>query len=120
MLKQSGQCMREAVNAMEMSSRNSHSIEAMGMLSNVRKVWHEKNRKALDYQCISSYRNGVISNISAFARSIIQMCVTGFGAYVVVSTMGVKMSTGGMIASSILVGKALAPFNNFVGLWKYQ
>lgn len=116
LLQQSTTHLRSSINTMEMSSRNAQVIEAMGMLSNVRQLWHVENRKALEYQCLSSYRNGVISNISGFVRSIIQMCVTGFGAYVVITTQ--QMTTGGMIASSILVGKALGPFNNFIGLWQ--
>jgi PrtD family type I secretion system ABC transporter len=116
LLRESSRYLRSSINTMEMSSRNAQTIEAMGMLSNLRELWYVDNRKALEYQCISSYRNGVISNISNFVRSVIQMCVTGFGAYVVITTG--KMTTGGMIASSILVGKALGPFNNFIGLWQ--
>ena len=116
LLQQSTNYLRSSINTMEMSSRNAQVIEAMGMLPNVRELWHVENRKALEYQCLSSYRNGVISNISGFVRSIIQMCVTGFGAYVVITTQ--QMTPGGMIASSILVGKALGPFNNFIGLWQ--
>jgi ATP-binding cassette subfamily C protein len=47
-----------------------------------------------------------------------QMAVTGTGAYVVVSTQGADMTTGGMIASSIIVGRALAPFDNSIVMWK--
>jgi PrtD family type I secretion system ABC transporter len=46
------------------------------------------------------------------------MAVTGIGAYIVVSSQGRDMTTGGMIMSSILVGKALAPFDNSIELWK--
>jgi ATP-binding cassette subfamily C protein len=46
------------------------------------------------------------------------MLVTGCGAYVVVESNNLSMTTGGMIASSILVGRALAPFDNFIELWK--
>jgi ATP-binding cassette subfamily C protein len=46
------------------------------------------------------------------------MAVTGTGAYVVVKTGGQDMTTGGMIASSIIVGKALAPFDNSIVMWK--
>ena len=47
-----------------------------------------------------------------------QMAVTGTGAYIVVTTSGQDMTTGGMIASSIIVGRALAPFGNAIGMWK--
>lgn len=118
LLKKSSYHLQKSIGIMEMSSSNAEVIDAMGMINNVQKLWFFENRIALNEQCLSSYRNGIISNISSFIRSIIQMSVTGFGAFVVINSSGADMTTGGMIASSIIVGKALMPFNNFIGLWK--
>lgn len=108
----------KSMNQAEVASRNSEVVEAMGMMKNVSMNWQKFNSAALAKQSVASYRNGVISNLSRFIRNVMQMAVTGVGAYVVVSSMGKDMSTGGMIASSILVGRALAPFDNAIELWK--
>lgn len=102
----------------DVATRNAEAVEAMGMMKNVTKNWHQYNAASLTKQSTASYRNGVISNFSRFIRNIMQMLVTGVGAYVVVTTSGRDMTTGGMIASSIIVGRALAPFDNAIELWK--
>ncbi|MGI4775894.1 MAG: type I secretion system permease/ATPase [Janthinobacterium lividum] len=102
----------------DIANRNAEVVEAMGMMKNVTNNWHQLNVASLAKQSTASYRNGVISNFSRFIRNLMQMLVTGVGAYVVVSTSGREMTTGGMIASSIIVGRALAPFDNAIELWK--
>lgn len=102
----------------DIANRNAEAVEAMGMIRNVKKNWAKFNEASLAKQSIASYRNGILSNISGFVRNIMQMAVTGTGAYVVVTTSGQDMTTGGMIASSIIVGRALAPFGNAIGMWK--
>jgi ATP-binding cassette, subfamily C, bacterial len=108
----------KAMGQAEIANRNAEAVEAMGMIKNVKKNWAKYNEASLAKQSIASYRNGVISNFSRFIRNVMQMAVTGMGAYVVVKSNGQDMTTGGMIASSIIVGKALAPFDNAIGMWK--
>jgi PrtD family type I secretion system ABC transporter len=108
----------KGMNQAEIASRNAEVVEAMGMMKNVSKNWHYFNKESLAKQSIASYRNGIISNISRFIRNIMQMGVTAIGAYMVVSSSGMEMTTGGMIMSSILVGRALAPFDNAIEMWK--
>ncbi len=107
-----------SLNQAEIANRNAEVIEAMGMMKNINNNWSKSNQLALAKQSLASYRNGIISNFSRFIRNIMQMAVTGIGAYVVITTGGRDMTTGGMIASSILVGRALAPFDNAIELWK--
>jgi len=107
-----------SLNQAEIAGRNAEVVEAMGMMKNVVNNWNGYNKAALAKQSEASYRNGMISNVSRFFRNILTMAVTGIGAYVVVQSKGLHMSTGGMIASSIMVGRALAPFDNAIDLWK--
>ena len=102
----------------DIANRNAEVVEAMGMIKNVKKNWAKFNEASLAKQSIASYRNGILSNISGFVRNLMQMAVTGTGAYIVVKTSQQDMTTGGMIASSIIVGRALAPFGNAIGMWK--
>ncbi|MGV2432674.1 MAG UNVERIFIED_CONTAM: type I secretion system permease/ATPase [Rickettsiaceae bacterium] len=119
--KKLGEATEHSIKSMgqaEIATRNAEVVEAMGMMRNVSKNWSKFNNSALECQSLASYRNGMISNFSRFIRNLMQMAVTGVGAYVVVESRGVDMSTGGMIASSILVGRALAPFDNAIEMWK--
>jgi ATP-binding cassette, subfamily C, bacterial len=102
----------------EISTRNAETIQAMGMLDRVQQRWAAINSKSLQLQSIASYRNGIISNITKFFRALIQVSVTGTGAYLVISTGGQEMTAGYMIASSIIVGRALSPFDGAVDIWK--
>jgi PrtD family type I secretion system ABC transporter len=108
----------KGMNNAEVASRNAEAVEAMGMIKNVTENWRKFNEAALQKQSHASYKNGIISNLSRFIRNILQMAVTGIGAYVVVKSNGADMTTGGMIASSIMVGRALAPFDNAIEMWK--
>ena len=108
----------KSMSQAEIANRNAEAVEAMGMIGNVKKNWAKFNEASLAKQSVASYRNGIISNFSRFIRNVMQMAVTGTGAYVVVSTQGADMTTGGMIASSIIVGRALAPFDNAIVMWK--
>jgi ATP-binding cassette subfamily C protein len=108
----------KSMNQAEVATRNAEVVEAMGMMGNVAANWHKFNKAALAKQSLASYRHGVISNFSRFIRNIMTMAVTGVGAYIVVTTGGREMTTGHMIASSILVGRALAPFDNAIEMWK--
>lgn len=102
----------------DIANRNAEVVEAMGMMKNVTNNWHKFNLAALDKQSVASYRNGAISNFSRFIRNVMQMAVTGVGAYVVVTSGGRDMTPGNMIMSSIIVGRALAPFDNAIEMWK--
>lgn len=106
-----------SMNQSDISTRNAEVIEAMGMMKAVTKRWENFQQKSLALVSVASYRNGIISNISRFIRAILQLLVTGLGAYLVIVTP-LDMSTGGMIGSSIIMGRALAPFDNAIEIWK--
>lgn len=102
----------------DIATRNSETVQAMGMMKSVQSRWAKTNSNALKMQSIASYRNGVLSNTTRFFRSILQMGVTGIGAYIVITTNSQEMTVGNMIASSIIVGRALAPFDQLIEVWK--
>lgn len=106
-----------SMNQSEIATRNAEVIEAMGMMKAVTKRWEVYQQKSLDMISVASYRNGVISNISRLIRMLLQLLVTGLGAYLVIVTP-LEMSTGGMIGSSIIMGRALTPFDNAIEIWK--
>lgn len=97
------------------ASRNSEAIEAMGMMSNVRAHWDRENNKAQELQIKAAGRANILMSVSRVIRMVLQMAITGVGAYLAINN---ELSVGGMIASSILTGRALAPFEAAIGIWK--
>jgi ATP-binding cassette subfamily C protein EexD len=95
--------------------RNAEVVESMGMLPRIRDRWQEKNRKVLALQGIASDRAGILTSISKTTRLIVQSLVLGLGAYL---TIQQEISPGLMIAGSILLGRALAPIDQMIGVWK--
>ncbi|MBN8827233.1 MAG: type I secretion system permease/ATPase [Sphingobacteriia bacterium] len=100
---------------MDIVSRNSEIVTAMGMMENIYKYWHNRTNKGQNLKELAADRANFLGNITKFMRYLIQIAVTGLGAFLVLKG---EMTTGGMIAGSILVGRALAPFESIVASWK--
>ncbi len=97
------------------AGRNSEAIEAMGMMRHVQSVWREHQEAAAKDTIHANKRSSIIQSISRVLRLIVQIAITGFGGYLALEN---ELTVGGMIASSILVGRALAPYENAIGIWK--
>jgi PrtD family type I secretion system ABC transporter len=118
MLSKATEANVKSMNQAEVSTRNAEVVEAMGMMKVVVATWEKININKLEMQSIASYRNGIISNIAKFIRSILQVLVTALGAYLVVTTKQEVLQAGQMIAASIIMGRALAPFDSAIEVWK--
>jgi ATP-binding cassette subfamily C protein EexD len=95
--------------------RNAEVIESMGMLSNIRGKWEERNRKVLFLQAKASDRAGIFTAVSRTFRVSVQSLILGVGAYLAIQQ---EISGGLMIAGSILLGRALSPIDQMIGAWK--
>jgi ATP-binding cassette subfamily C protein EexD len=116
--KMLGEANRENMGATQFTNknlRNAEVVESMGMLGRIRERWQEKNRKVLALQGIASDRAGILTSVSKTTRLIVQSLVLGLGAYLAVQQ---EISPGMMIAGSILLGRALAPIDQMIGVWK--
>ena len=95
--------------------RNAEVIESMGMLPNLLGRWFKLHGKFLHLQAAGSEKAGLINAVTKFFQVSLQSLVLGFGALLVLEG---KISPGMMIAASILVGRALAPVQQVIGVWK--
>jgi len=105
----------KSMRCVEQSTRNAEVIEAMGMRKNVIDSWQVLNQEVQQTQNLLSKRQIVFGEITKFFRLIIQISVTALGAYLVIQG---QLSTGAIIASSSLVGRALVPFEAAINSWK--
>lgn len=95
--------------------RNAEVIEAMGMLPNLRARWFEMHKKFLSLQAEASQRAAAVSAVTKFVQISVQSLILGLGAVLVIEG---SMTGGGMIAGSILLGRALSPVQMIIGVWK--
>ncbi|HIC99765.1 MAG TPA: type I secretion system permease/ATPase [Piscirickettsiaceae bacterium] len=114
-LQQANQQANQAVNFAHNNLANAEVIEAMGMQPNLRKKWREKHMKHLALQATASDRAGLITATTKVTRIMVQSLVLGLGAWLVLQD---EMTAGGMIAGSILLGRALAPVEQLIANWK--
>jgi ATP-binding cassette subfamily C exporter for protease/lipase len=95
--------------------RNAEVIESMGMLPNLLKRWYVLHGKFLRLQAEASEKAGTVGAITKFVQVSLQSLVLGMGAMLVLED---KITPGMMIAASILVGRALSPVQQVIGVWK--
>jgi PrtD family type I secretion system ABC transporter len=97
----------KSMRYVEQSARNAEVVKVMGMLDNIISAWQKLNKKVQTTQSLSVERQAVFTEVTKLIRTVIQISVTGVGAYLVIHN---EFSSGAIIASSSLVGRALSPF----------
>ena len=95
--------------------QNSHAIRSMGMLRGVTEQWDKMNRLVVALQTRASKRAGLLQTLVKLIRQAIQMAMYGLGAYLAITN---QATAGVMFASSILMGKGLAPIDMLIGSLK--
>ena len=115
LLEEAGRAHTDALGRAEVAVRNADTIEAMGMRGAVARRFDEHNARALALGTDAGTRSGVISAVSKFVRLALQVGMLGVGALLV---LGNELSAGGMIAATILLGRALAPVDQAIGSWR--
>ncbi len=109
-----GQMNIHSIKELEILNRNAEVIEAMAMKETLISNWQEINQKVNKLQGELSLKSTVMTNFTKFFRAMIYIALIAVGA---VLTLTNKMSPGGIIAISILSGKALMPFDAAINLW---
>lgn len=95
--------------------RNTEVLQAMGMLRAIKTSWTGHHETTLTLQASASDRAGAIIASTKFFRMFLQTAILGTGAYLVIQR---ELSPGGMIAASILIGRAMQPIEIAVANWK--
>lgn len=96
-------------------ARNAEVIDSMGMLPAVLARWREGVTRMLPPASAAADRAAWIMGSTKFIRLSVQIAVLGLGAYL---TLQQELTSGGSIAASIIMGRALAPVEQLIGGWK--
>jgi len=100
---------------MNATLQNAEAIRALGMLAALRGRWNALQQRAVAAQAQASERGGRINALSRGVRTGLQSLSLGLGALLVLDD---QISAGLMIATSILLGRALAPVELAIGSWR--
>jgi ATP-binding cassette subfamily C exporter for protease/lipase len=95
--------------------KNAESVEAMGMLANLRARWMMHH---VNYQAklnISTNKQQQQQALTKFVRYCMQSLTLGAAAMLVIEG---ELSTGAMIAANVLTARALQPLDLIVGSWR--
>lgn len=114
-LDQSNELNMRSLNYAEITSRNAEAVEAMGMLPTLVKNWEVQNKESTDLQSIANNRSNLLLSLSRVLRMILQIAIIGVGGWLAING---ELTVGAMIGASILTGRALAPFENAIAIWK--
>ncbi len=95
--------------------RNAEVIEAMGMLPNIQSRWYKLHSRFLNLQAEASEKAGVVAALSKSFTVALQSLMLGLGALLVLDN---SITPGMMIAGSILLGRAIAPVQLLISVWK--
>ena len=95
--------------------QNADVIKALGMTGRFTERWLRGNDRFLEISLQAMDTHAVLGSGAKVLRYILQSAMLGIGAYLVV----IDQASGGvMIASSILMGRALAPIEVALSTWK--
>lgn len=106
---------RRAAAFIDTSARNAEVVAALGMLDAVTRRWSSLNEAASSRQIQAARAGARISGLTRLARQLIQTGMLALGAYIVVDQ---QVSTGVMMAATILLSRALAPVEQLVAGWR--
>jgi len=106
---------RRASRLIDASVRNAEVVSALGMLPSVTRRWAQMNDGVLREQVVASGMQGLFTGITKFARQFIQIGILAAGAWLVVDQ---HVTSGVMLAATLILGRALAPVELLVSGWR--
>jgi ATP-binding cassette subfamily C exporter for protease/lipase len=104
-----------STNVASNNLRNAEVIEAMGMLPNIQSRWYKLHSRFLNLQAEASEKAGIVTALSKSFTVALQSLMLGLGALLVLDN---SITPGMMIAGSILLGRAVAPVQLLISVWK--
>ncbi|WP_442895881.1 type I secretion system permease/ATPase [Bradyrhizobium sp. AZCC 2262] len=99
----------------ESMARNAQVINAMGMIPEGVQVWGRETVESLKAQVKGQDLNILMTGLSKFLRLCTQIAILGWGAWLALES---QMTSGMVIAASIVASRALAPLEGTIEGWR--
>ena len=114
-LGRAGELSIAAMQSVDSGLRNAEVVRAMGMLPALLGRYRRTSSESQHAHRVAVDRGAGIIGASKSLRFFVQILILGAGAWLVLRG---ELTSGGMIAASILLGRALAPVDQSIGAWK--
>lgn len=95
--------------------KNAESVEAMGMLDNLRSRWLEHHQYHQARMDLANHKQVQQQSYSKFVRYSMQSLTLAAAAMLVIDA---QLSQGAMVAANVLMARALFPLDQIVGSWR--
>jgi ATP-binding cassette, subfamily C, type I secretion system permease/ATPase len=105
----------ESQHRFESLLRNVEAISAMGMLPGVARLMRDDHLEAKEAQRVGAARASAIQSVARFARLLAQVVIMATASWLVILH---DISAASIFATSILLGRSLAPVEGAIGTWK--
>lgn len=106
---------RRAAQYVENSMRNAEVLQALGMTEKLLERWRTLQDHVAALQTSASRTSVAFTAATRFVRQAIQVLMMALGAYLVLTQ---RASAGIMIATTILLGRAVQPVEQLVASWR--
>ncbi|MEZ5646101.1 MAG: type I secretion system permease/ATPase [Burkholderiaceae bacterium] len=106
---------RQGVAWIDQGLQRAEVLNSMGMVPSFVRYWGDINEQVLGHLMRSGRRMGQVQAATRMLRQGIQVCMMGLGVWLVIHE---SITPGVMIASTILLGRAMAPVESLIGNWQ--
>jgi PrtD family type I secretion system ABC transporter len=106
---------RRASQYVESSLRNAEVLQALGMTENLLRRWRSLQNQVAAAQTSASRSSVGFTAVTKLVRQAVQILMLSLGAYLVLTQ---QASAGIMIATTVLLGRAVQPVEQLVGSWR--
>ena len=96
-------------------TQQQNAIVSMGMGEQVFQNWEQRKSFAGNLSMRSANRSGMFSSLTRSLRVMLQVAALGIGGWLVLQQ---QTSAGAIVAGSVLLGRALGPIDQSVGIWR--
>lgn len=105
----------KATRYLETSMQNAEVAQTLGMGDALIARWRQLNAKVTELQGPMARKSVAMAAVTRTTRQMVQILMQALGAYLVITGEG---TAGILVATTILLGRALAPVEQVVGSWR--
>lgn len=114
-ITESGLNQIKSLRELEIAAHNADVVESMGMTHEIVSRWRNTQAMIASTQEAASSHLSLLQGSTRFLRLSLQILVTALAAWLALQN---AITFGGIIASSILANRALAPFEAVITSWR--